>query len=192
MAPIFFASPTDFRNWLTQHHATETEVLVGFYKTGTGKMGLSWSESVDEALCFGWIDGVRKAVDAERYQIRFTPRKRGSIWSRVNIQKVALLTAQNRMQPAGIAAFEARQEAKSEVYAFEQETVALLPQIEAHFRKSKSAWRYFEALAPSYRKTAIHWVMSAKQEATRQKRLAELIADSAAGTNRWKDGKYKK
>ncbi len=192
MAPIFFASPADFRNWLSHNHTTETEVLVGFYKTGTGKMGLSWSESVDEALCFGWIDGVRKAVDAERYQIRFTPRKRGSIWSRVNIRKVALLTAQNRMQPAGIAAFEARQEAKSEVYAFEQETVALLPQIEAHFRKSESAWRYFEALAPSYRKTAIHWVMSAKQEATRQKRLAELIADSAAGTNRWKDSKYKK
>ncbi|RYD51943.1 MAG: bacteriocin-protection protein [Sphingobacteriales bacterium] len=192
MAPIFFASPLEFRNWLNQHHATESELLVGFYKVGSKKPTLTWSESVDEALCFGWIDGVRTSIDADRYQIRFTPRKKGSIWSRVNIRKVALLTEQGRMQPAGTAAFEARQDAKSEVYAFEQETVTLTPEQEMQFAAHEAAWTYFNALAPSYRKTAIHWVTTAKQEATRHKRLLQIIADSENGINRWKDTKYKK
>ncbi len=191
MAPIFFTSPLELRNWLRQHHATESEVLVGFYKVGSKKPSLTWSESVDEALCFGWIDGVRTSIDADRYQIRFTPRKKGSIWSRVNMGKVALLTAQGRMQPAGIAAFEARQEAKSEVYAFEQESVAFSPEQERQFAAHKVAWQYFNTLAPSYRKAAIHWVKSAKQEVTRSKRLDQLIADSEAGINRWKNTKYK-
>jgi uncharacterized protein YdeI (YjbR/CyaY-like superfamily) len=191
MSPIFFTSPLEFRNWLSQHHTTESELVVGFYKIGSKKPTLTWSESVDEALCFGWIDGVRTSIDGDRYQIRFTPRKKGSIWSRVNIGKVALLTEQERMQPAGMAAFEARQEAKSEVYAFEQETVALSPEQEAQFAAHEAAWDYFNALAPSYRKSAIHWVTSAKQDATRHKRLLQLIADSEAGINRWKDTKYK-
>lgn len=192
MAPTFFTSPLEFRNWLQQHHATESEVLVGFYKVGSKNPSLTWSESVDEALCFGWIDGVRTSIDADRYQIRFTPRKKGSIWSRVNIRKVALLIEQDRMQPAGMAAFEARQEAKSEVYAFEQETVAFTPEQETQFAAHESAWEYFNGLAPSYRKTAIHWVTSAKQETTRHKRLLQLITDSEDGINRWKDTKYKK
>jgi len=182
VTPTYFPTPTAFRRWLARHHARETELWVGFHKKGTGVPSMTWPESVDEALCFGWIDGVRKSVDAERYVIRFTPRRPGSIWSNVNIAKVATLTAAGRMQPAGLAAFEARSAAKSGVYAFERTEEARLERAEAAaFRREQAAWRFFEAQPPGYRRTALHWVTSAKLAATRARRLATLIEDSAAG-----------
>ena len=191
MSPLFFAKQADFSAWLAANHAVATEVAVGFYKKGSGKPSLTWSESVDEALCFGWIDGVRRSVDAESYRIRFTPRKPSSIWSAVNIQKAADLTAQGLMQPEGLAAFALRKAEKSAIYAFEAGDVAFSTEFEAIFKGNPTAWAYFETLAPSYKKTSTHWVVTAKQAATQLKRLHELIADSAAGTNKWKDNKYK-
>jgi len=192
MSPIFFETQQDFRKWLKKNHKKETEILVGFYKVGTGKPSMTWSESVDQALCFGWIDAVRKSIDKDRYQIRFTQRKANSIWSAVNIKKVSALIEKGLMQPAGIAAFEKRQEHKSKVYSFENESRDFSPELEKQFKANKKAWLYFQSLAPSYKKTSIHWVMTAKQEATKIKRLDQLIKDSAAGTNQWKDNKYKK
>lgn len=191
MEPKFFKKQSDFRKWLEKNHQKETELIVGFYKVDSGKPSMSWSESVDEALCFGWIDAVRKSIDAERYQIRFTRRKPSSIWSAVNIRKMEELTAKGLMQPAGLAIFEHRKEEKSKVYAHENAEVTLSPEFEKQFKKNKKAWEYFQSLAPSYRKPATNWVMSAKQEATQLKRLNELIEESAAGTNKWKDNKYK-
>ncbi|UMY65774.1 MULTISPECIES: YdeI family protein [unclassified Flavobacterium] len=190
MDAVFFSSPSKFREWLVQHHETAAELLVGYYKVSTGKAGMTWSESVDEALCFGWIDGVRQTIDADRYQIRFTPRKPGSSWSNVNIKKVAALTEAGKMTPAGLAAFDSAKADKKGVYSYEKEKAAFPAPFEAVFRKHPEAWAYFENLAPSYRRTSIHWVMSAKQEATQRKRLEQLIAQSAAGTNPWKDNKY--
>jgi len=192
MTPIFFAKQTDFRKWLQKNHKKETELLVGFYKVGSGKPSMTWSQSVDEALCFGWIDGVRKSIDKDSYQIRFTRRKPGSIWSAINIKKVEELTRQGLMQPAGLAIFEKRKESKSKIYSHENEEVALPQQFKTQFKKNKKAWEYFQSLAPSYRKVSIHWVMSAKQEKTQLKRLNQLITDSEAGTNQWKDNKYRK
>jgi uncharacterized protein YdeI (YjbR/CyaY-like superfamily) len=192
MKPIFFAKQSDFRKWLQKNHKKETELLVGFYKVGSGKPSMTWSQSVDEALCFGWIDGVRKSIDKDSYQIRFTQRKSTSIWSAVNIKKVEELTKAGLMQPAGLASFEKRTESKSRIYSFEKDEVALPLEFTKQFKANKKAWDYFQSLAPGYRKVSTHWVMSAKQEATRIKRLHQLIADSAAGTNQWKDNKYKK
>jgi len=192
MTPIFFTKQSDFRKWLLKNHKKETELLVGFYKVGSGKPSMTWSQSVDEALCFGWIDGVRKSIDKDSYQIRFTQRKPTSIWSAINIKKVEELTRLGLMQPAGLACFEKRVEGKSGVYSHEKEKVDLPQQFKKQFKADKKAWNYFQSLAPSYKKVSIHWVMSAKQEATQLKRLVELIADSAAGTNKWKDNKYKK
>lgn len=190
--PTFFKRPSDFRKWLEKNHQKKTELLVGFYKVDSGKPSMTWPESVDEALCFGWIDGVRNSIDEHSYQIRFTPRKSTSIWSAVNIKKMEELAKNGRMQPAGLAAFEKRQEKKSRIYSFESEAKELTAQMEKQFQANKKAWTYFKALAPSYRKVSIHWVLSAKQEATQQKRLSQLIAFSEAGTNPWKDNKYKK
>lgn len=192
MTPIFFASQSDFRKWLQKNHKKESEVLVGFYKVGSGKPSMTWSQSVDEALCFGWIDGVRKSIDNDSYQIRFTPRKPGSNWSAVNIKKIEELTKKGLMQPAGHAAFEKRIESKSGIYSFEKEETELTPDFKKQFKANKKAWEYFQTLAPSYRKISTHWVMSAKQESTRKKRLNQLITDSKVGTNQWKDNKYKK
>ena len=192
MTPIFFASQSDFRKWLQKNHKKESEVLVGFYKVGSGKPSMTWSQSVDEALCFGWIDGVRKSIDNDSYQIRFTPRKPGSNWSAVNIKKIEELTKKGLMQPAGHAAFEKRIESKSGIYSFEKEETELTPDFKKQFKANKKAWEYFQTLAPSYRKISTHWVMSAKQESTRKKRLNQLITDSRVGTNQWKDNKYKK
>ena len=192
MTPIFFAKQSDFRKWLQKNHKTESELLVGFYKVGSGKPSMTWSQSVDEALCFGWIDGVRKSIDEDRYQIRFTQRRPGSNWSAVNIKKIEELTKKGLMQPAGLAAFEKRTENKSRVYSFEREKAELTKDFIRQFKANKKAWEYFQALAPSYRKISTHWVMSAKQESTRIKRLNQLISDSEAGTNQWKDNKYKK
>lgn len=192
MTAIFFAKPAALRNWLKKNHQKETELLVGFYKVGSGKPSISWSQSVDEALCFGWIDGVRTSIDKESYQIRFTPRKPGSIWSAVNIEKIAALTKLGLMQPAGLASFEKRKEARSKIYAHEKEAAAFPLNFQQQFKADKKAWDYFQLLAASYKKISTHWVLSAKQEATKLKRLHELIADSRAGTNKWKDNPYKK
>jgi uncharacterized protein YdeI (YjbR/CyaY-like superfamily) len=182
MEPTFFATPAEFRAWLEANHAQASQLLVGFYKKGSGRPSMTWPESVDEALCFGWIDGVRKGVDAERYTIRFTPRQPRSTWSAVNIARVAELTRLGRMQPAGLEAFAQRAEDRSGVYAYEQRQAAALEAAEeAQFRANPAAWAYFQARPPSYRKAAIWWVVSAKEEETRRKRLAALIADSEAG-----------
>ena len=167
-------------------------MLVGFYKVGSGKPSMTWSQSVDEALCFGWIDGVRKSIDKDSYQIRFTQRKPTSIWSAINIKKIEELTKQKLMQPPGLASFEKRIESKSKIYSYEKDEVELAPNFKKQFKANKKAWYYFQSLAPSYRKVSTHWVMSAKQETTQIKRLNQLISDSAAGTNQWKDNKYKK
>lgn len=179
---VFFATPAEFRAWLMEHHTSAKELWVGFYKKGSGRPSITWPEAVDEALCVGWIDGRRQSIDAESYRIRFTPRRPQSIWSTVNIARVAELTAQGRMQPAGLAAFAQRSEARSGVYSHEQQQEQTLsPVDEERFRANPAAWAFFEAQPPSYRHRALHWVFSAKQEATRQKRFATLIEDSANG-----------
>lgn len=179
--PRFFATPADFRAWLERHAATERELLVGFYRRGTGKRSITWPESVDEALCFGWIDGVRHTVDDEAYTIRFTPRRRGSNWSAVNLRRVAALTEEGRMTAAGVAAFEARDEAKAGAYSFEDRPQHFDAAYARRFREHPEAWRHFEAQPPGYRRTVTFWVQSAKQEATRLRRLDQAIAASARG-----------
>ena len=192
MEPKFFSTQENFRKWLEENHLSSAEILVGFYKVGTKKLSMTWSESVDQALCFGWIDGIRKSIDGESYQIRFTPRKSTSIWSAVNIKKIEELTKKELIFPAGIAAFKKRQEHKSKIYAFETDAMQLPEEFLKKFKSNQIAWEYFENLAPSYKKTSIHWIMSAKQEATQQKRLLQLISDSENQTNAWKDNKYQK
>jgi uncharacterized protein YdeI (YjbR/CyaY-like superfamily) len=169
----------EFRAWLEQNHATASEIEVVFYKKGSGKPSMTWSESVDEALSFGWIDGVRRGRDEESYTIRFTPRKPRSTWSKVNVEKAQRLIAHGLMRPAGLAAFERRTDDNTGVYSFENET-ELAPEYEARLRANKAAADYFESRPPWYRRTAIHLVMSAKREETRERRLEQLIEDSAA------------
>ena len=177
-----FERPEDFRRWLERHHSSERELWVGYFKKSSGRASMTWPESVDEALCFGWIDGVRKRIDDERYMIRFTPRRVGSIWSTVNIGRVAVLTDEGRMRPAGRRAFEARREDRSGIYSHERRDEAVFsPAFEKRFRARKRAWAWFEAQPKGYRQNAIRWVMSAKREETRERRLATLIEDSAAG-----------
>jgi uncharacterized protein YdeI (YjbR/CyaY-like superfamily) len=180
--PTFFATPADFRAWLAKHHATADVLLVGFYKRDTGKPSITWPESVDEALCFGWIDGVRHSLGAEAYTIRFTPRRPRSIWSAVNIGRVKALVAERRMQPAGLKAFEARQDDRSAIYAYEQRKTATLtgPYLD-QLKANAKAWAHFQQRPPGYQHLAAFWVLSAKQEPTRQRRLAALIAACAAG-----------
>jgi uncharacterized protein YdeI (YjbR/CyaY-like superfamily) len=181
--PTFFETPERFRAWLEEHHETATELLVGFYKKGSGRPSITWPESVDEALCFGWIDGIRRGIDDESYSIRFTPRKATSNWSSVNIARVAELEKEGRMRPAGRAAFERRSAARSGIYAYEQRKAARLdPDQQREFESGNpEAWAFFSAQPPGYRQQAIHWVVSAKRPETRAKRLATLIDDSAAG-----------
>ncbi|MFC5413115.1 YdeI family protein [Larkinella bovis] len=179
--PMFFATPEEFRQWLAKHHETEKELYVGFYKVGSGKPSITWPQSVDEALCFGWIDGVRQSIDERSYQIRFTPRKRNSIWSTVNLKRIEQLVEQGRVQPAGLAVYQARDLKKTGLYAHERERWDLDPVQETAFRASEKAWQFFQQQTPSYRKSAQKWVVSAKQEATRQKRLADLIDHSEKG-----------
>ena len=180
--PTFFATPNAFRAWLAAHHDSAAELWVGFHKKGTGAPSLTWPESVDEALCYGWIDGIRKSLGAERYTIRFTPRKPRSNWSAVNVARVAELTALGRMTPAGLAAFERRAPERTGIYAYEQrKTAALAPAEERAFRAERAAWRFFERQPPSYRQLALWWVVTAKREETRRRRLAELVAVCARG-----------
>ena len=185
----FFPDKTAFRTWLSAHAATAPELLVGYYKVGSGRPSMTWSESVDEALCFGWIDGVRRSIDDQSYCIRFTPRRPGSTWSAVNIAKVEALRAAGRMTPAGEAAYAQRLAHKSAVYSYEQQqTPAPTPPAELsaaelrQFKRDKPAWAFFnEAHPPGARKTLLHWVCSAKKAETRASRLAKLIAACAAG-----------
>lgn len=181
MSPAFFKTPAELRKWFQKNHDKEKELLVGFYKVDSGKPSITWSQSVDEALCFGWIDGVRKGIDEESYSIRFTPRKPSSIWSAVNINKMDSLLKQGLVHQAGIEAFARRKENKSKIYSYEKKAVQLDEAYEKELRANKKAWGFFQYQAPWYRKAVFNWIMSAKQEATRRKRLAELIEDSEAG-----------
>jgi uncharacterized protein YdeI (YjbR/CyaY-like superfamily) len=178
--PRFFATPWKFRDWLAKHHQRAPELLVGFHKKGTGKASIDWPQSVDEALCFGWIDGVRRSLGDESYCIRFTPRRPGSIWSSINIKRVAVLTREGRMQPAGLAAFARRSKDRSVVYAYEQRAKAKLMPAEIRvFKAQPEAWKFFEAMAPSYRHKALYWITSARKPGTRKSRLERVIAMSA-------------
>jgi len=182
MEPMFFETPAEFRDWLEEHHTDVAELLVGFHKKGSGRPSMTWPESVDQALCFGWIDGVRRGIDEHSYTIRFTPRKARSTWSRVNVKRAEELVEEGLMRPAGLAAFERRSDDRSGIYACEQRKQAKLdPAAEKEFRADRKAWAFFSEQAPSYRRTATHWVISAKKEETRRKRLKTLIEDSAAG-----------
>lgn len=181
MKPVYFSKQSEFRKWFEKNHLKDKELLVGFYKVGSGKPCITWSQSVDEAICFGWIDGIRKSIDKESYTIRFTPRKPESNWSGINIRKVSELTSRRLMHPAGIAAFEKRTEKKSGIYSYENRPKKLDKNSEMKFKANKKAWKFFETQAPSYQRTAIYWVMSPKQESTKQKRLETLINDCEAG-----------
>jgi uncharacterized protein YdeI (YjbR/CyaY-like superfamily) len=179
---IFYPTPASWRAWLEAHHETEAEVLVGFHKRATGRPCITWPESVDQALCFGWIDGVRRSLGEEAYTIRFTPRKTGSTWSAVNVKRFGELREAGLVAPAGLAAFERRREDRTAIYAYEDGNEAQLPaDYEARLRANAAAWDYFSARPPWYRRTAIHWVVRAKKEETRERRLNQLIEDSAAG-----------
>jgi uncharacterized protein YdeI (YjbR/CyaY-like superfamily) len=179
--PKFFATPEKFRAWLEKNHASEKELLVGFYKRDSGKPSITWPESVDEALCVGWIDGIRRTIDDVSYTIRFTPRTLKSKWSAVNIKRVGELTKLGRMKPAGLAVFEKRDASQSEGYSYERKEAQLDAAMEKKFRANKAAWTFWEKQPPYYRRTLSWWVISAKREETRAKRLEQLIAASAEG-----------
>ena len=182
MPPTFFATPAAWRRWLERHHASKTELWVGFWKRGTGKASITWPESVDEALCYGWIDGLRKSVDDEAYMIRFTPRRRDSIWSLVNIRRVGVLKKAKRMRPAGLKAFATRDLKKAGLYSFEQRRkVKLSGAYLAALKADEAAWRFYTGQAPGYQRLCAFWVLDAKKEETRQKRLSTLIAHAAKG-----------
>jgi uncharacterized protein YdeI (YjbR/CyaY-like superfamily) len=182
MNPVFFNNKPALRAWFEKHHTTETELLVGYFKTNTKKESITWSQSVDEALCFGWIDGIRRSINEESYSIRFTPRRPGSKWSEINIKKVEELTKQGLMVPAGLKAFSKRKVTGSSLYSYESnKKVTLEEPMEVLFRQNLRAWNYFQSETPSYRKITIRWVMDAKQEITRMNRLNELITSSEAG-----------
>lgn len=179
MTPTFFAKQLDFRKWLVKNHKKETELLVGFYKVDSDKPSMTWSQSVDQALCFGWIDGVRRSIDRDSYSIRFTPRRPASIWSARNIKKVEVLTKQGLMQPAGLASFKFRKEHRSKIYSHEKEAQKLPINLERKFKANKKAWEFFTTQAPSYQKVIIQWIIAAKQEITQFARLDKVIAESA-------------
>jgi uncharacterized protein YdeI (YjbR/CyaY-like superfamily) len=176
-----FDSPGAFRDWLGRHHAERNELWVGYWKKATGRPSLTWEESVDEALCFGWIDGIRKRVDDDAYAIRFTPRRSGSTWSQRNIARYTALEAAGRVEPAGAAAYDARTRGDRGTYSFERESVTLTADYLARLQSNDHAWADWQSRPPSYRKQVAHWVMSAKRASTRERRLATLIEDCAAG-----------
>ena len=178
MQPTFFSTQLKFRKWLEKNHAKETELLVGFYKVNSGKTSMTWSESVDQALCFGWIDGVRRSIDVDSYSIRFTPRRPKSIWSPINIKKVADLTKSGQMTSAGLKAFSYKTADSSAMYAHAKEPAPLTAYYEKEFKKNKTACQFFNTQAPSYKKVIVHWIMSAKQEKTQLTRLEKAIASS--------------
>lgn len=179
MNATFFATQQDFRRWLEKNYKSQTEVIVGYYKVGSGKPSMTWSESVDQALCFGWIDGIRRSIDADSYCIRFTPRRPYSIWSVINICKVEELTKLGLMKSEGLKAFELRKDHKSKIYSYENPSINLELNFEKQFKRNKAAWKYFTAQAPSYQKLIVDWIMSAKQEKTQLSRLEKAITASA-------------
>ena len=181
MIPKFFKTPSAFGKWLAVNHAKSKELWVGFYKKDSGKPSITWPESVDEALCFGWIDGLRKSIDEDSYMIRFSPRNPGSIWSAVNMGNAERLIKENRMQPAGLKAYQARKANRSGIYAYEQRSPELIEPYLGKLKRNRKAWEFFQAQPPSYRKTINWWIVSAKKEETRLKRLEQLIEESAAG-----------
>ncbi|MES2305804.1 MAG: YdeI/OmpD-associated family protein [Gemmatimonadota bacterium] len=176
-----FKNGAAFRAWLERHHQRETSLLVRIFKAHALKLGVGYAAALDEALAFGWIDGVRRGLDENSFSIRFSPRTTRSIWSKANVAHVARLQREGRMTASGVAAFEARDAKRTGLYSFEQEAMTLAPAFLARLRRSPAAWKYWQAEAPSYRKTATHWVMSAKREETRERRLAALLACSAEG-----------
>jgi uncharacterized protein YdeI (YjbR/CyaY-like superfamily) len=181
MKITFFESPSEWRRWLERHHDEARELWVGFYKKSSGKPSITWPESVDEALSFGWIDGVRKSVDDESYSIRFTPRRPRSVWSAVNVKRARELIEMGRMHPAGLKAFEERVQERSGIYSYENQRQELAEGYARKLKANKKAWEFFRAQPPGYQRTVAHWVMSAKKEETRAKRLATLIENSASG-----------
>ena len=181
MDVIYFSDELEFRKWLDKNHNEEKELLIGFYKVGSGKPSMTWSQSVDQAICYGWIDGIRRSVDAERYTIRFTPRKRTSIWSDINIKKVEDLTAKGLMKPAGIEIFKLRRDSHSGIYSHEKAEEKLSAEFEKKFKANKKAWEFSQSQAPSYKKVLYHHIMTARQEKTRISRLEKLISKSEKG-----------
>lgn len=181
MEPVFFEDPAAFRAWLEAHHASTAELWVGFHKKSTGRPSMTWPESVDEALCWGWIDGLRRSWDEDSYVIRFTPRRTGSVWSARNLERIDALVAEGRVAEPGRAAWERRRVDRTRRYSFEQDEVEFPPDLARRFRAERTAWRWFRAQSESYRKTVTWWVISAKREATRTRRLEQLIEDCAAG-----------
>lgn len=180
-APRYFATPAAFEAWLAKHHATKTELLVGLYKTGAQDRGMGYKDALDAALCWGWIDGVRRSIDDTRWTIRFTPRKARSIWSNVNVKRVKELEAEGRMKPSGRAAFEARDAKRTGVYSFEQPEQSLAPAMAKRLEKEQKAWAYWQKAPPSYKRAVTHWLASAKKEETRERRFTELVACSKRG-----------
>ncbi len=178
LKPVFFETPAAFRQWLARHHARADLLWVGYYKKGSGKPSITWPESVDQALCFGWIDGIRKSIDQLSYTIRFTPRRRGSVWSSVNIKRVRALIAEGVMHPAGREAYRQRKLNKSGIYSYEQRSVDLPPPYDQLLKKNKIAWRFFHEQPASYRNAISWWIISAKRDETRLKRLERLMAYS--------------
>lgn len=175
--PTFFKAPAEFRRWLRENHQRVDELWVGYYKKDSGKPSITWPESVDQALCFGWIDGLRKSCDEFSYMVRFTPRRAKSIWSKVNIARVAELTKLGLMRPAGLRAFAHRDAKKSGAHSSENK-LTFSAEYEREFKANKTAWKFFSTRPPGYRRTVVHWVMSAKKEETQRRRLAVLISDS--------------
>ena len=177
----YFATQAEFRSWFVKNHTSGVELWVGFYKKGSGIESISWPQSVDEALCFGWIDGIRKSIDVSRYTIRFTPRRPKSVWSAVNVRRVAELKKLARMRPAGLKAFRLGNQKKSRQYSYERENVKLPADLQKNLRANTRAWRFFENQPSSYKRVATWWLVSAKKDETKMKRLSQLIRDSAAG-----------
>jgi uncharacterized protein YdeI (YjbR/CyaY-like superfamily) len=182
MEAVFFADAAELRAWFLEHHADAPELFVGYYKKHTGKPTVGHEQAIEQALCFGWIDSIGRRIDEERYQVRFTPRRKGSVWSAVNIAKIAELTAAGQMHPAGLHAYETRKPERVAVYSYEQPEDAVLDEQQtARFQSEEAAWQWFSAQPASYRRAAVHWVVSAKRPDTRERRLVQLIGDSAAG-----------
>ena len=182
MDPVYFQNEDEFRKWLGKNHDKESEIIVGYYKVGTGKPSMTWSQSVDQAICYGWIDGIRRSIDEERYTIRFTPRRPGSIWSNVNIKKVEELKKKGLMKEPGLKIFNDRKDSKSGIYSFEKEIIKLDNKFEKMFKSNKVAWEFFVRQAPSYQRIRTYWIMSAKQEETKIARLKKLILASEKQT----------
>lgn len=181
MEERYFEDGAAFRRWLAKHHDSEEVLWVGYHKRATGRASMTWNESVDEALCYGWIDGLRQSVDDERYRIRFTPRKPRSIWSAKNIARVEELVEEGRMKPPGLAAFERRREHRSRRYSFEQGEIELPAEYRKKLRANREAWAFYTAQPPGYHRQTTWWIISAKRATTRERRLARLIEDSANG-----------